>query len=432
MIIFRGCHFGLKHFPPQTPLTMEDLAERRKALVQTLRRVARSTSLPLVRDDVGFEKVAAFAQALEDSDASEVVKQQAREAFAAYEATWTAESEGVSKTKRRLKAKTTLPTKTASDKQATGSEANNNGGAFRLRGTSFLFTYNWDFFGKTLPDGTGSPQDTEQLWALWQDWAAAKGEERSVLLSTSTLERSLHSALANRVHLHWKVVLELKQDPTDSTAWAVGASSQPFRPSCCSFRASWKVNVKVALNCSSDPFCFHGVRPDARPTVVAAAVPGQTRKARGANFLEASNRVHFYTWVPKPGSLFVSTNYKPFEQYRVLGKWLDDLWSDGKLGHESYKDLASRVRCGYAARKRDLEQVLAEERESRVNDRLTEVAQQLELLKAPPRFFQAVRDWEDSFLLLNFRWKLLLLWAGSASGKSTFAEGLFENVLTDC
>ena len=35
--------------------------------------------------------------------------------------------------------------------------------------------------------------------------------------------------------------------------------------------------------------------------------------------------------------------------------------------------------------------------------------------------------WEDSFLSLQFRWKILVLRADSASGKSTFAEGLFAN-----
>jgi len=32
-------------------------------------------------------------------------------------------------------------------------------GEFRLRGKSFLFTWNWDFLGKDLPDGTPPPAD---------------------------------------------------------------------------------------------------------------------------------------------------------------------------------------------------------------------------------------------------------------------------------
>ena len=129
--------------------------------------------------------------------------------------------------------------------------------------------------------------------------------------------------------------------------------------------------------------------------------------------MEASNRAHFYTWAPKKGTLFTGANYKPFQDYRVLGKWLDDLWTDGKLDHETYGALALQVRVGYSSRKRDLELVLADEKEKRVDERITLVAEELEKLKAPPRFFPDVQEWENSFLHLDFRWKLLLLWADS-------------------
>ena len=38
-----------------------------------------------------------------------------------------------------------------------------------------------------------------------------------------------------------------------------------------------------------------------------------------------------------------------------------------------------------------------------------------------------VAAWQDSFLKLDFRWKILVLCADSASGKSNFAEHLFDN-----
>ena len=110
-----------------------------------------------------------------------------------------------------------------------------------------------------------------------------------------------------------------------------------------------------------------------------------------------------------------------------MGKWLDDLWTEGKLSHGAYHDLALQVRVGFAARKRDLEQVIAAEREARVDARLAVVATALDGLKAPARIFPEVTAWENSFLDLNFRWKILLLWGDSASGKSTFAEGLFAH-----
>ena len=76
---------------------------------------------------------------------------------------------------------------------------------FRLRGTSFLLNYNWDFFGKNLPDGTPAPSDAADLWAMWLEWKSGKKKEMDVVRSTSTLEESLRSSLPGRVHFHWKV-----------------------------------------------------------------------------------------------------------------------------------------------------------------------------------------------------------------------------------
>lgn len=346
---------------------MAELVSQRKRHVQTLRSVAKICRLELIRDDSSQDRVRAFAAAIEASEAEESQKQKARDAFTAYLATWPAE-----------------PAQPQQDEQQ-------GDGTFRLRGRSFLLTYNWDFFNKPLPDGTAAATSPKALWRCWKEWKALKKAELSVTQSTSTMERSLESSLAGRVHLHWKT------------------------------------NLKDALdNKTRSVFAFHGVLPNVQPTAVAAVtMPG--KKPRGASFAEASNRAHFYAWAPKLGTLYKGTNYQPFKDYRVLGKWLDDLWTDGKLAHEEYRALALRVRVGYATRIRNLEQVLADEREQRVDQRMALVDKELEKLKAPPRFFQKVKDWEDSFLELDFRWKMLVLWADSASGKSTFAEGLFDN-----
>ena len=110
-----------------------------------------------------------------------------------------------------------------------------------------------------------------------------------------------------------------------------------------------------------------------------------------------------------------------------MGKWIDDLWMRGKLDHDAYGELALRLRRGYATRKRDLEAVLAEERSRRLADRVEEVDRALHLRKKPFRSFPQVRTWEESFLQVDFRYKVLVLCADSASGKSVFAESLFRN-----
>ena len=68
--------------------SMSEQAAERKCLVQTLRSCARVCGVRLVRDDVGREKVRGFAAAIEASTGAEGEKASAREAFAAYEATW--------------------------------------------------------------------------------------------------------------------------------------------------------------------------------------------------------------------------------------------------------------------------------------------------------------------------------------------------------
>ena len=99
----------------------------------------------------------------------------------------------------------------------------------------------------------------------------------------------------------------------------------------------------------------------------------------------------------------------------MLGKWLDDLWTDGKLSHEVYDGLARKVRTSYSTRKRDVELVRSTEKDERVDETLAAVEKELAKLRAPFRRFPEVIGWEDSFLSLKFRWKLLVLVADSAA-----------------
>ena len=241
--------------------------------------------------------------------------------------------------------------------------------------------------GKDFPDGTAAATSCGALWRLWKEFKTAKKKEAGVYRSSITMEASLHSDLDGRVHFHWKVDCKDAFDDPDTGR-----------------------------------FAFHGVFPDARPTIVSAA----SRQARGANQAEASNRGHFYCWAPKLGSLKSGSNWKPWENYRVMGKWIDDLWTDGKLEHSVYEELSLKVRVNHSNRKRDLDLVLAAEKEARVDASIAVVDKELAKLRAPFRKFQEVVDWQSTFLHLRFRWQLLVLVADSASGKSMFAESLFD------
>ena len=352
--------------------SVAETRETRRGLVKTLRQAAKNCGLPteeLPRDTAARDKVQELARKTAASNGSAEEKAKAAEAFTAYEDTWPAEEANEGE-----------------GAEGSGEEAEDEK-TFRLRGVSFLLTYNWDFFGKDFPDGTKAVGSAHELWRTWRAFKAEKKKELKVQRSTSTLEASLHSDTPDRLHLHWKVDCQEALDKPDTTC-----------------------------------FAFHGVRPDARRPYVAAG----SRAARGANLAEASNRGHFYAWAPKKGTLYTGTNWKPWDKYRVLGKWLDDLWTDGKLDHSTYGELSLKVRVGHSQRKRDLDMVLAGEKEARVDRQLAEVDKALEKLRAPFLNFPEVDTWQETFLHLRFRWKLLVLVADSASGKSSFAESLFD------
>lgn len=339
-------------------------ATERKNLVKELRAFARQTGATQVRDDSSRTRVEAMFQSIVAKAAGDT-KSKVTELFEKYQSSFKVEP-------------VSLPD------QSVATET------FRLRGRSFLFTYNWDFFHKALPDGTRALADNASLWKLWQGWEQVVVRNLGVTQYTSTLERSLQSATTDRVHFHFKVNLKTALDQVGTAGWE-----------------------------------FHGVRPDGRHTAVP--VRADTKKARGASFQEASDRAHFYAWAPKRGTLFSSTNWQPWANYRVLGKWLDDLWTDGKLTNDSYDELARKVKLGYSNRKRDLEVVRTAEREEHVNNTLAAVNEDLAKLRAPFRTFPQVTTWENTFLNLQFRWKVLVLVADSAAGKSSFAESLFQN-----
>ena len=376
---------------------MVDNAERQRH-VQTLRAIARDCLVAgIPQDNAGRPTIQRLLVAIRASSASTQQLAVADAAHRAYEGTLVGavlpqpavsqmgpQAQTGAGASFRLKGKTSASL--AGPQAQTGV-----GGTFRLRGKSFLFTYNYDFLGLPLPDGTPAPACASDLWTLWNTWKVGAEVTLGVVKSTSTLERSLDSPLAGRVHFHWMADLKKAVDHSSTSA-----------------------------------FAFHGVAPDARATWSEAAKSFGRKKARGGNWDFARRRGHFYCWAPKTGTLETSTNFLPFKDYRVVGQWVEDLWVDGKLEHDVYDGLSARAKRGHASRKRDLDAVRTDESNARVDARIKAVAKALEQITAPSRKFSVVTAWEDSFLKLDHRWKILILCADSRAGKSNYAEGLFD------
>ena len=67
-----------------------DLVQQWEVFVRTLRAIARTCDVDLVRDDSGQDKLRVFNEAIQASSATADQKERARKAFAAYEATFAA------------------------------------------------------------------------------------------------------------------------------------------------------------------------------------------------------------------------------------------------------------------------------------------------------------------------------------------------------
>ena len=171
----------------QVLFTMVKNTERQK-LIRTMAQIARTCGVEAVHDSTGRSKVKEMMENIRASTCSPEDKASAETAWTAYEATF--ETGGVADAPQEQ-----------AQHQANEPEPSQTTRGFRLRGRSFLFTYNWNFLGKALPDGTPPPATADEVWHMWLAWKATCEQEQRVKKSTSTLEESLASNTERRLHL---------------------------------------------------------------------------------------------------------------------------------------------------------------------------------------------------------------------------------------
>ena len=240
---------------------------------------------------------------------------------------------------------------------------------FRLRGTSCLFTYN-------APSFCNADSAT-----LWREFLAFLNGLDFVRRWSATLEKSLRSHTANRIHLH--CFLEFKE------------------------AVDWTTLEMVR---------FQGSRPDARPTI-----------ARGDNQKDVRNQGHFYVFADKVGTVFVATSgWEPWVDYTVKGWWLDELWTQHKLDHQMYLHYAEQVRVGFLGRLRQVQALQDRERVTTLQKKRADVAQLLAPLKNPFRseVVERLKPWSKHYDKLDDRYSFLVLRGASRSGKSSLAKAL--------
>lgn len=196
-------------------------------------------------------------------------------------------------------------------------EGDGREGPFRLRSTSCLFTWNSIAFGQV---------DRDVIWGRFLRFLASLD---FVWRWTATMESSLRSNEEGRVHFH--AFLEFVK------------------------AVDWK---------GLDLVRFEGSLPNASPT-----------RARGDNQRVVKDEGHFYVWAAKRGTLKVETSgYVPWKDYAIKGAWLDGLWTEHKLDHDTYLAYAAQVRVGFVNRQRQAEAVQERERKAYLRRRRAEVA----------------------------------------------------------
>ena len=187
-----------------------------------------------------------------------------------------------------------------------------------LTGASFLFTWN-----------VGALSDPDAEWRRFLQWreGQATGRFKGIRFS-ATMEESLHSDDAERVHIH-----EQRE-------------------------------ICVRLNRASlDPFVYTtqggvSVRPNCAPNYLEAIGSSSTdgaSRGRGAAYRAACDRAHFYVQANKYGTLFTETDWLLQKNFRGQAKWFDDLVARGKLSRDQWLQYAADATIGFSSRKRNYE-----------------------------------------------------------------------------
>lgn len=138
----------------------------RPPLVRSLRAVARKLGVQdVASDEVGRSAVSSLMSRIRACSGGAADKKEAEKVFAKYEATFAGTAPPAQAALEGQAAEASRP---GDDSQRETAPAARK--AVRMRGKSFLLTYNWDFMGRCFPDGKAAVTTTEELWEIWWGW----------------------------------------------------------------------------------------------------------------------------------------------------------------------------------------------------------------------------------------------------------------------
>ena len=137
-----------------------------------------------------------------------------------------------------------------------------------------------------------------------------------------------------------------------------------------------------------------------------------------------------YVSIHKLGTVASASNFKPFHDYTPQPAWIDGWWRAQKLSHAQYLGYVAQLRTGFAARKRDVEEVIRAEKEQVIDDHLEqELAKQSDQAPSKPiRDFPEVDRFVQLFGQTCKRRPILVIVGGTNLGKSELARAVLRRV----
>lgn len=252
---------------------------------------------------------------------------------------------------------------------------------FRLRAKAFMLTFNSLVF-------VTSPA----LWKSFLVWVKGKAAEFHAQYWSATMECSERSAQEGRVHLHCYF----------------------------SWHGRWRNGIDHR---TTDAWVFSGVRP---------RVDANTENRGPSYWMKATRHGHFYVWVAKSGSVFWDTNYPPWQgDWAPEAWWIVALWRQHKIGHERFLELSALSRDGHDRRKACVEAVVATE--SRLAHEAERAAAR-KLISSRALPFKPlpgdILQWRSQYSEPQERYKMLVLYGRSGTGKSRLARSLCGEAVT--
>ena len=168
-------------------------------------------------------------------------------------------------------------------------------------------------------------------------------------------------------------------------------------------------------DCTINAFMVGGVPPNVQPN-----------KGKGSGARTTKDRGHFYVVCKYKDSHQESwTNYEPAHAYAVKTIWVQTLYQQAKVTKAIEcaahylcltPPLEALVRLSDGKRKAAQKAIAREQREKRLRGELTTFEYPHQIL-----------EWKSQYEVERLRYKFLVIWGRSLTGKTEFARSLFQN-----